>query len=411
MGDSVTTVLAPRRAAIGWGQISDVVLALIVLVLVILEIWVIGNFDMDTRTQVVATLIAPGLAVPVAIRSLVPWPAFVVNAVCTVTMVSLEAASSVYQWANLLMLFTVAASTVRWRPWVALVVSELGVAYFFYSFRDELEPSFGIVISGLWLLVWLFGRIFRSRSEQERLRLDRDLAAELAATRQERLQFEAQRTNMARDLHDLIGHTVNVMVVHAGAGRRAVRTDPDGAERAFETIETTGRSALDELDRVLGMMRSNDQVTPLAPLPDIEGIGELVADVGQTGLDVSFDTAGPTEEISPILGLTVYRVVQEALTNVMNHSNAKTAAVSVSVVGNADVENTVRVTVTDPGPAKPVLASSNGSGKDESRQSRGLSGIVERVQLHGGETNFGPTAAGGFEVACNMPLVRNEVPS
>ncbi|MEL7208032.1 MAG: histidine kinase, partial [Actinomycetota bacterium] len=277
----------------------------------------------------------------------------------------------------------------------------LGVFYYFVSFAEEGLQT-GIAVVALWLVLWLVGRVTGAREERERLRSDRDIAATLAATRQERLDLEAQRTTMAREIHDLVGHTVNVMVVHAGAGRRAVRSDPDGAEQAFATIETTGRAALDELDRVLGLLRSggvDDGTTPYTPLPGLPETSALLTDFRRAGLSVTMTTEGPVEQVPHSIGLTAYRVVQESLTNAMKHSNATSATVRLAV----DDESVV-IEVVDPGPAKRPRERVADDGQ---RSGRGLAGIAERVQLHGGHAEVGPIDGGGFRVICAFPMARS----
>lgn len=392
----------------GWTVASDSMLALVILGLLCVEIWVLGAHGMGTGERVVATVLSPAIALPVAVRTIHAFPAYLVNALTTIAMVAIGYEGDFYQWANLLMLFTLASAFADWRSWIGLGLGLFGVAFYFASFRDA-ETDTAIMVSALWLVVWLIGRVYGSRAEQSRLRVDRDLAAELAATRQERLELEAQRTTMARELHDLIGHTVNVMVVHAGAGRRAVRDDPDGAERAFTTIETTGRSALEELDRVLGLLRSDARDTPLAPLPDLRALPELVREFEGAGLAVSTTSLGPVDAVPHGLGLTAYRIVQETLTNTMKHSDAVEADVSIRV---DDAQ--IRIVVTDSGPRRsgPADGLTNGGRPGVSGSAgRGLVGIAERVQLHGGQAEFGPIDGGGFRVDCTMPLARNEVSS
>ena len=407
-----------------WVVTGDGLLALIGLTLVVMEIWVIGDFRFRALHGVTVTVLAPVVMMPVAFRSIAPLPAFLINSVGTVAMVTFNYDSDFYQWANLLLLFSVAVAFAGWTSWLALGIGLGGVGYYFATFPEE-GLSTGIMITSLWLVAWLAGRIYGSQAEQARLRTDRDLAAELAATRQERLELEAQRTNMAREVHDLVGHTINVMVVHAGAGRRAVRDDPDGAERAFETIETTGRSALDELDRVLGLLRGDDQDTPLAPMPDLGALADLVSEFDTAGLAVELSVVGPVDSVPRGLGLSVYRIVQEALTNTMKHSKATSADVSVVIVdadtgagAGAGSGGVVNVTVADPGPARKVSADGQSPG-------RGLVGIAERAQLHGGHAHFGLDASeggeggsakaagggGGFTVQCTLPLARTEVNS
>jgi signal transduction histidine kinase len=202
---------------------------------------------------------------------------------------------------------------------------------------------------------------------------------------------------MARDLHDLIGHTVNVMVVHAGAGRGAVRDDPDTAEQAFRTIEQTGRSALDELDRLLGVLRRDD-AAPTAPAPGLADLVDLVDGFSKPPLEATLEVSGPTENVPAGVGLTVFRVTQEALTNVLKHADATAAEVSITVD-----DREVALTIDDNGTANGAAGRRPGNGTG-TRGGRGLAGITERVKLHGGSTDLGPRPSGGFRVDCRIPL-------
>ncbi len=374
-------------------RVGDGLVALLFFGSILVEIWFVADLPWARWQQVLATAVAPVIAGPLIFRTVRPFAAYVVNAVGMYVMVALHYSSDVYQWSNLILLFAVSVTYRGRESTIAILAGLGGVVFYFGAFRDE-DATVGAMVLALWFVVWLLGRIQGAREVERQLRSDRDVAAELAAARQARLQLEEQRTTMARELHDLIGHTVNVMVVHAGAGRRAVESDPDGATRAFETIETTGRSALDELDRVLGLLRNNDPATPLAPLPGIATLPTLIEEMRATGLEVDYSSDGPVEAMPNGVGLTVYRVVQEALTNTMKHSSAARAGVTVVVANGA-----ANVEVTDDG---------HGEATETTTGGRGLAGIRERVQLHGGTVAAGPVPGSGFRVMCSIPMSNGE---
>ncbi len=369
-----------------WGTGLNIALAVTMLGLIQLEIWVFGSNDIPLGTQLAASIIAPMAALPIAFRSQYPTKGFVVNIVAVIALIMVGYPSDVYQWTNLIMLFTLAEKSSRGEAALGLGASLAGIALFVGQFITEIPLlSFGF-ISASWIAAWLGGRILQARLRQEALQADRDMAAELAEARQVALESETQRTQMARELHDLIGHTVNVMVVHAGAGRRAVPNDTDGALRAFQTIESTGRSALDELDRVLGILRRDRDGTPTTALPGLDDLPTLQEQFSDAGLETTIDVTGDTSTVPASTGLAVYRIIQEALTNTLKHAEARQATAEVCV--NSE---TVAVEVTD-----------DGRGSDGTEPGRGLRGITERAEIHGGTARFDNSDSGGFRVRCQL---------
>jgi signal transduction histidine kinase len=195
-----------------------------------------------------------------------------------------------------------------------------------------------------------------------------------------------ERTHIARELHDVVAHHVSLIGVQAGAARTALASSPDATRDALLAIEASSRAAVGEMHALLGALRDGDDGAPLAPQPGLAQLEPLVATFRATGLDVQLD-ACRAADLPPALDLTCFRIVEEALTNVVRHSGARSATVRVQV--DADE---VRVTITDPGPAV------GGPGRG-----RGLVGLAERVALFGGRHRAGPTGSGGFEVAATLP--------
>jgi signal transduction histidine kinase len=195
-----------------------------------------------------------------------------------------------------------------------------------------------------------------------------------------------ERARIARELHDVVGHSVSVMVVQAGAERRV--TDSESSRETLEQIEECGRQALGELRRMLGVLRGGEAPAGRAPTPDLEELDALIAGVREAGLSVDVRREGEPVPLAPGLGLTAYRIVQEGLTNALRHAGA--ARVEV-VVRYAPRE--LGIDVLDDGPGGEV----NGSG-------HGLAGMRERVALYGGRIEAGPRREGGFGLRARLPL-------
>jgi signal transduction histidine kinase len=203
-----------------------------------------------------------------------------------------------------------------------------------------------------------------------------------------------ERTRLAHELHDSVGHTLTMMVVQAGAGGHVYERDPEFARKALENIEESGRLALGELDRILGILREDD-AADRGPQPGLSGLPDLVADLQGAGLPVSLFVEGSVEDLPVEISRSGYRIVQEALTNVRKH--AGTAPASVAVHRGAGV---VEIEVLNDPP--------NGDGEDAvfdpaAGGGRGLIGIEERVAMLGGSVEAGPRPGGGFRVWARLP--------
>ncbi|MFL6126527.1 sensor histidine kinase [Actinophytocola sp.] len=204
----------------------------------------------------------------------------------------------------------------------------------------------------------------------------------------------AERLRIARDLHDVVAHYVSVMGVQAGAARRALDRDPDFAREALRTVEQTARTAIGELRGLLGVLRAEDAEQP-APThsssPGLDEVAELVASARAAGLSVRHGVAGEPRPVSDGVALSAYRVVQEALTNVVKHAGARSAEVRERYLANA-----LEVEVTD-----------DGRGHDQTEEGGfGLVGMRERIAVHGGELEAGPRRDAGYRVRATLPTAR-----
>jgi signal transduction histidine kinase len=221
---------------------------------------------------------------------------------------------------------------------------------------------------------------------------ERERVAEAERARQ---QVREERVRIARELHDVVAHTLAVITVQAGVGRRLADRRPEQANAALESIETIGRTAQDELRVVLGLLREEETGTaPLAPAPRIADVPGLVEAVRASGTPVELRMSGAERQLSPALELSVYRVIQEALTNVVKHAPGARAAVDLAVSAQQ-----VRLEVADDGgPGEGPLA---GLGPGH-----GIVGMRERIGAFGGRLVTGPRAERGFRVAAEIPVER-----
>jgi signal transduction histidine kinase len=232
-------------------------------------------------------------------------------------------------------------------------------------------------------------RAYHSELEQ-RLKL-----LETERDQQARIAVGEERSRIARELHDVVAHAVSVMVVQADGAGYAIRTNPELAEAAVKTISDTGRTALTELRRLLGVLRSEDQSgTQWAPQPDAGELNNLAENCRASGLPVRLELMGDMENLPVGLGLGVYRIVQEALTNTLKHAGTGASAV-VKVLRS---EDKVVIEVTDDGFGTPhdLVEVSGGNG---------LIGMRERAGVLGGTLDAGPNPGGGWRVRAVLPLV------
>lgn len=202
-----------------------------------------------------------------------------------------------------------------------------------------------------------------------------------------------ERTKLAHELHDAVGHTVTLMTVQAGAGRKVFDSDPVFARSSLETIEVSGRRALAELDDILRLLRE-DEGGGSAPPAGLDRLPELVREVGDVGLVATLEMTGERPELAPGLDSSAYRIVQEALTNVLKHAGAAPATIHVEYQAAALV-----IEVIDEGTASQTFVSG--------RAGQGLIGIRERAAVFGGQVEVGPRPTGGYRVWVRFPLDRS----
>lgn len=238
-------------------------------------------------------------------------------------------------------------------------------------------------------VLWLIGRAVHRREAQVEV-LDHR-AKQLEREREEKVRalVAEERTRIARELHDVVAHSVSVMVVQAQAGPR-LADDPQRTAITFESIESSGREALVELRRLLGILRTGDKQLAVGPQPGLASLDALVEQVRHAGLAVELRVGGEQAPLSPGLDLSAYRIVQEALTNTLKHAGAAHAEVVVRYRPSE-----IELEILDDGSGAP--SSANGAG-------HGLIGMRERAALYGGHLDVGARPEGGYSVHATLPL-------
>jgi signal transduction histidine kinase len=299
--------------------------------------------------------------------------------------------------AILVAVYSVAAYGGRWVALAGLAAAELGSAAVQLTpgrFQMPTPVGNALIIAAAWLLGHFVGvrRAYTARLER---------TAELERTRAElaRRAVAEERLRLARELHDVVAHSISVIAVQSGVGAHVAHTQPEEAAKALAAIEATSRAALTELRRLLGVLRQEGEPqASLAPVPGLADLDALLAEVAKAGLGVRLRVEGTPSPLPAGVDLSAYRIVQEALTNVVKHAGPARAQV---VVGYGDRDVTVEVTDDGQGVVAPT-------GNGQTRVGHGLIGMRERVAAFGGDLEAGPRPGGGFRVAARLPLAADQ---
>jgi signal transduction histidine kinase len=275
---------------------------------------------------------------------------------------------------------------VRGREGLLIVIGS--AAAIVYNLPDHTAGDL-ILIPSVFALGWLGGFAFRERDVQATAAEERAVQAEREREAAARVAVAEERARIARELHDIVAHALSVMVLQVGAVRHKVADLPDEDRDALEDVERAGRTALAEMRRLLGAMRERGGDVELEPQPGLENLEPLVERVRSTGLRVRLRVEGEPLPLPRALDLSAYRIVQEALTNILKHAAATHAEVLVRHRPDA-----LQLEVRDDGRG-PANGGSAG---------HGLVGIRERVKLYDGEMTAGPANGGGFLVRASLRL-------
>lgn len=290
-----------------------------------------------------------------------------------------------FAYLSLIVAFVITASRGhRQAAWVVLVtgyVSSLWLAPLLY---DQALATFdAALLLGSWL------GFLAVAAEVVRIRQERTLAARAARQLDARNRRSEDRLQMARDLHDVIGHNMSLINVQAGVGLDLLDRQPDAASTALKAIRSASKEALDELRAMLDAIRLDDDVAPRAPAPNLRRLPDLVAATQAAGIQVSTEVEGEPTPLNATVELAAYRIVQESLTNVVRHAVGSRVVVRLTY----GVDN-LGIRVTDNGKARPDRRASSGTG---------IRGMRERAAALGGELSAGPSPIEGFVVSARLP--------
>jgi signal transduction histidine kinase len=362
---------------------SDAGIAVSLAALVQADIWSSGDYL--TASKAIYVPAALLMTLPLAWRRRAPLAVLVVvmgTLVVEAVAVGSRPTPDSLLVAWLLAVYSVAAHCDRLRALAGGAVS-LAAGLVWMGVDDFLLPV--VVFGG----AWLAGRLVRQRHVHALVLEERALALERERDANARVAAAEERTRIARELHDVLSHSVSVMVVQAGAERLALSSGQAVTVDALEAIERTGRQALAEMRRLLGLLRQGDDTPAHAPQPTVAEVERLVSEVRAAGLPVELLVEGEPIALPPGVAVSAYRIVQEALTNVLKHAGEASARV---VVRYATRE--LELEVADDG---------NGE-REASDAGHGLVGMRERVALYGGELDARSRLGGGFVVRARLPL-------
>lgn len=301
------------------------------------------------------------------------------------------------QLTTIIGLYVVTSTTNSRQSMIGLLIVFAVVITVFGFIREETDSAF--VLNVLFAGVWIAGSIVRSR----RTRLEiaeltvSELSDEQVRARREAAQFE--RARIARELHDVVGHTLNLVVIQAGAAQKIFATSPAKALETLKSIESTGRQALSDVDRMLGILQNPDDTEDLPNSgkalegrPSMSRIDSLIEEVRAAGQAVELEMTGTPISLPPSVDLSAYRVMQEALTNVMTHAAGSSVVAKIQYSADAIALSVVN----------------DGSGRDRNSErtsgGRGMVGMRERVAMFNGNFDAGQTDDGGWQVLATFPI-------
>lgn len=359
---------------------------------------------MAHRLAMVPTVLA--LTCAVALRRTWTRAMFWLTAAAGLYQLGIRAEAQFCDVALLVILYTVAASDVPRRlSRLALGAGLLGSPLYFLRFGVDKGTStvdsllFTLFMVVPFALAWVLGDSLRTRRAYYAQLIERNQRLEKEREAQSKVAVAAERARIARELHDVVAHNVSVMVVQADGAAYVMDVAPEQAKEALQTISGTGRQALAEMRRLLGVLRTGEpqESEDYVPQPDVEQIEVLVEQVRAAGLAVDFEIEGAPRRLPSGVELTAYRIVQEALTNTRKH-------------GGPDASASVRLVYFDDGLGLLVEDDGRGAAHElyedggADGAGHGLIGMRERIGMVGGTLDAGPRPGGGFRVSALLPL-------
>jgi signal transduction histidine kinase len=373
----------------------DVVIAVVAVVSAVL---VLGGDDVERLSQLAPAVEAVGVGVALLLlllRRAQPFLAPLGTWICGIAL-SFFDGRLVASEAGLFLAGMIAAVLLgnlpdrrQSRAGLAVVVAGAVTIVYNNPLRDVAEFVFIPLLFGTG---WLIGYAFRERAGQVEAAERRAAQAELERQLMARIAVAEERARIARELHDVVAHSVSVMVLQVGAVRHRLPEDLGQDRDALRNVEEAGRTALSEMRTLLGALRLDGEEAALAPSPTLAAVDRLAADVTAAGLRVETRVEGEPVELPQALELSAYRIVQEGLTNALKHGRAHSAVVTMRYLPEE-----LELEVRDDGRG---VSPTDGLG-------HGLVGIGERVKIFGGRVSAGPSDDGGFTLRAALPLVRS----
>ncbi|MFF9046627.1 sensor histidine kinase [Streptomyces parvulus] len=378
--------------------------ALVLLGITLVSVSGPGTSDEGTHLLALIIPFAVLLSVVIALRQRMPERMLLLAVAIGVGQLALDVSTMPSDFAFLVIVYTVAATGARWASRTALAVGLCAAPFAQLRWADdELGIGSNIAITVFqavpFALAWVLGDSIRTRRayfaqlEERAARLEKEREA------QAKVAVAAERARIARELHDVVAHNVSVMVVQADGAAYVLDAAPDQAKKALETISSTGRQALAEMRRLLGVLRTGEhqEAGEYVPQPDVQQIEDLVEHCRTSGLPVDFKVEGTPRQLPSGVELTAYRIVQEALTNTRKHGGPNAGA-SVRLVY---FDDGLGLLIEDDGKGAPHELYEEG-GLDG--QGHGLIGMRERIGMVGGTLDAGPRPGGGFRISALLPL-------
>jgi signal transduction histidine kinase len=332
------------------------------------------------------------IAASVAVRNVHPVRALALIAFCATAYMWLGEPAPF--WTVALVLATWAAVSAGHRLATVLICGAFMGAFlvggFILRIGHAAETDAPLWLTGWLIAAFVLGEVSRGRREYIAQVEQRAIDAERTREEEARRRAGEERLRIARELHDVLAHSISVINVQAGVAVHLLDRQPDQARAALLTINEASKEAMRELRATLGLLRQSDDVDPRAPAPGLARLDELVDTARAAGLDVTVATTGEQEDLPPAADLAAYRIVQESLTNVNRHAGATHVALSI-----IHRPNEVELTIEDDGAG--VTAGTR------LRPGNGLLGMRERAAAVGGELDAGPLPGGGFRVRARLP--------
>jgi signal transduction histidine kinase len=350
-------------------------------------------FDPGSPRSLVAYLLVLAHTLPIAVRRRWPLPVLAAGLATGAAFAALGLNLVALTFALLIYVYTVAARCPRRVSLAGLAATEALLVLVWLARPRSIGDGGSLVLDGLILAAaWWLGDGARRR--QEAIDTAQRRAAELEAAREElaRRAVTEERLRIARELHDVVAHSMSIIAVQSGVGVHVLDSQPEEARKALVAVEATSRQALVEMRRLLGVLRQEDGARgSLAPAPGLAEVEALAAEVARAGVRVEVRIEGTPPDLPAGLDLSAYRIVQEALTNVVRHAGPATARVAVRhAPGRVEIE---------------VVDDGRGAGPgDPGRGGHGIAGMRERAALYGGTLEAGPQPGGGFRVAATLPV-------